>query len=150
MRRKLTVGLVTGLAALAVPMAATPAAAAEYSNSCTVVRATTGGGIANVAYAHVDADWSTRNKMDPVVLLARDNEADGHHVAVRLVTWQADGEVKYWTWRHYYGGNGGQDYWTTSASDSQGIKYAAVQGGLFEGDSLLQSCLSSKTANPVW
>ncbi|MER6468620.1 hypothetical protein [Streptomyces collinus] len=149
MRRSLSLGLVSGLAAAVIPLAAGPASAVEYSNSCNVIQLVhfvpTATGM-----AHVEGNWDNATTMDPVVLLARDTQADGHHVGARLVTWQADGDVHYWPWHHYYGGDGGQDYWQSKATDSQGIKYAAVEGGVFEGDSLLSECFSSKMKNPTW
>ncbi|MET7927365.1 hypothetical protein ACWGDS_35990 [Streptomyces sp. NPDC055059] len=150
MRRRFAVTLAAvPLAALAVPLAAGPAAASEYNNWCPVVQLK-GGAPTQTAYAHIEGDWATKYKLDPVVLLARDTYADGHNVGVRLITWQADGDVKYWSWHHYYGGDNGQDFWKSTASDTQGIKAAAVQGGVFEGSDLLASCVSSKMTNPIW
>ncbi|MGW9300720.1 hypothetical protein ACWHA3_07800 [Streptomyces cyaneofuscatus] len=70
----------------------------------------------------------------------KDRLADGHHVAVRLITVDTGDRTKYWTWRHWYEGNNtGHTYYTTAQLDS-GISKVGVQVGRFEGSTLLNSC----------
>ncbi len=150
MRRSLTLSLAAGsLAALTIPLTASPAAALENDGWCPVIQVkhftptkTAQGWLGN--------NWSNMYRLDPVNLTVKDDYADGHHVAVRLVTWQLDGGIHYWKWRHNYDGNNKSKSWSTEASDNEGIAYAAVQAGVFEGDDLLISCISAKHKNPTW
>ncbi|WP_201051683.1 hypothetical protein [Streptomyces sp. MBT53] len=79
-----------------------------------------------------------------------DTRADGHHVAIRLVTRKSDGSDHYWTWHHLYAGEGTSQTWDTTASDSAGIHTVWRQVGLFEGDSLITSCVTAGESNPLW
>ncbi|GAA2316297.1 hypothetical protein GCM10010431_41200 [Streptomyces kunmingensis] len=46
------------------------------------------------------------------------------------------------------GGNGGEQSWDTTATDTAGIAAMGIQAALFEGDQLLSLCTSSFTNNP--
>ncbi|MFI8227574.1 hypothetical protein ACIGDI_01975 [Streptomyces sp. NPDC085900] len=83
---------------------------------------------------------SSRTHLDNVNLRVTDTRADGHHVAVRLVTRRSDGTDHYWAWHSVYSGANTSDSWDTSATDSGGIRLVWQEVGVFEGDSKLGSC----------
>ncbi|MDQ0601747.1 hypothetical protein QF037_006092 [Streptomyces canus] len=72
----------------------------------------------------------------------RDTEADGRHVAVRLMSQESDGDIVMWRWHHYYGGSGDGNEWRTYASSSEGIRRVKVQAAVFEGDTQIRQCQS--------
>ncbi|MEV5316621.1 hypothetical protein AB0K92_02905 [Streptomyces sp. NPDC052687] len=127
------------LACLAVPAMASPAAAdTVVADDCS----TTG------VYGTFTANIVSSTKIDPLGMRVLDTAADGHHVAIRLVTTENDGDVVPWSWHRYYGGNGGEDSWFTYASSSAGIAKVRIQAGVFEGTTLLRLCSSPLKDNP--
>ncbi|MFH9014115.1 hypothetical protein ACH4C6_22385 [Streptomyces sp. NPDC017943] len=64
------------------------------------------------------------------------------------MTKQRDGETRYWSWHKNTKGSGTTDSWDTSATDAQGIRSAWVQGGLFNGSTLIGFCNGEKRTNP--
>lgn len=138
MRRSALV-IAGALACLAVPAAATPAAAdSMVTGSCGV----TG------AYGAYTGFFVSKTRVDPLRLRALDNAADGHHAAVRLSTIRNNGDFQAWSWHHNYGGDGADQVWDTSASDTNGIAAVRIDVGLFEGNDLLKICTSSIKTNP--
>ncbi|MEU9912234.1 hypothetical protein [Streptomyces sp. NPDC051001] len=127
------------LACLSIPLVASPAAAdSMVTGSCTA----TGG------YGAYTGFFTSSTRVDPLRLRVLDTAADGHHVAIRLVTVENDGDHIAWSFRHYYGGNGGEATWDTYASSSNGIAAVRIQAGVFEGDDLLRLCSSDLKWNP--
>ena len=145
-RRYLISSFVSTIAALSTAMVVSPAAASghDYDYSCFVTRF----GDISAASGGRQADWGSKTKLAYVGLFVQDNSADGHHVAVRLVTTQADGDKHYWGWHHHYDGDGTYEWWNSSAEDSGGIKYMHFQIGVFEGNDQLGSCVTPSVINP--
>ncbi|MEV0978124.1 hypothetical protein [Streptomyces sp. NPDC049915] len=146
--RKLHSLLIAGsVAGLAVPLAASPAAAAEAASSC-YVQAGSIGTNPNAGRAVGSWNWSSGNSLTSVHLEASDLRADGYTPAVRLVTKQRDGDVHYWALHKATGGAGTTLSWNTSATDTQGIASAWVQGELLSGNSLVGLCYGDTKVNP--
>jgi hypothetical protein len=145
-RRYLIPSIISVVATLSTAIAVSPATAAghDYDYSCFVTRL----GDLDAASGGRQGDWSSKYKLGYVGLYVRDNSADGHHVAVRLVTTQADGDQHYWSWHRHYDGNGTGEWWDSSATDSEGIKSMRFQVAVFEGDQRLGSCLTPSAGNP--
>ncbi|MFE1952220.1 hypothetical protein ACFW9D_17370 [Streptomyces sp. NPDC059524] len=128
-----------GLACLTVPLVASPAAASSMA---------TGNCSYSAVYGAYTGFYTGQNTVNPLRLRVLDTKADGHGVAIRLVTRTNSGADKAWSWHHYKGGNGGEQSWDTSATDSAGISSMGIQAAVFEGDDLLSLCTSSFTYNP--
>ncbi|MEV7501400.1 hypothetical protein [Streptomyces sp. NPDC093018] len=142
MFRRATLATAVTVAALAIPLASTPASAAETS-LCGVMmypafRATGFG------------SWSYQSKtvMKPVELNVTDTYGDGYAVGIRLRTQRLDGSIHNWTWHKNTDGHGKTSQFVSSATDSGHIVAASVQVGVFNGSKLLQSCYSDAIANP--
>lgn len=143
MRRRLatTAGLAASGLMLST-LSAHPAAAAE--KDCSVL-----DGIHIVAKGGGDQTYTSRNSLKDVYLWVKDTAADGHHVAVRLVTRRADGSTHVWSWHHMYSGQDTEDSWYTTASDPGGIRRVWHEVATFEGDTEIFSCLSEGENNIV-
>ncbi|MEU5533644.1 hypothetical protein [Streptomyces sp. NPDC020362] len=127
------------LACLAIPAVASPAAAdSMVTGSCGV----TG------AYGAYTGYFVSKTSVNPLRLRAVDTAADGHHASVRLSTVENDGTLKAWPWHDNYGGNGADQVWDTSATDTNGIAAVRIDVALFEGNDLLKICTSAKQDNP--
>ncbi|OQR64175.1 hypothetical protein B6E66_09955 [Streptomyces maremycinicus] len=133
------------VASLAIPVAASPAAAATYENSCfsagVAVAGASGGGQWN---------YASRTKLDPMTLFVTDRKSDGHSVGVRLVTRRSDGSNAYWAWHRLYAGVGNSQSWGTNLTDSAGVRQAWTQVAVFEGDAMLQLCGTPVGTNQYW
>ncbi|MFJ5774834.1 hypothetical protein [Streptomyces sp. NPDC093094] len=140
-------GLLTAgaLAAVLVPLAASPAAAAGASASCSVT-----GGTGSASWT-----WASRTKLNPLSITVKDTKADGYHPAVRLVTYTGS-TVKTWSWHHVYGGSGASETWNTYAEDTRGIKHAGVEVQLYDGSAEVNKpgisvyCYSGGKFNPLF
>lgn len=142
MRKRLSSLAVAVMAAAAIiPAAASPAAAAPSAvgASCSVPGASGSG------------SWvfASRTQLNSVSLKITDTAADGHHVAIRLLTVQGTTTHK-WPLHHEYGGKGSTQTWNTTASDSLGIKYAYIEVLVMEGDSIVTSCGDRSVINPYY
>ncbi|MFI7005836.1 hypothetical protein [Streptomyces sp. NPDC050145] len=128
------------LAAVLIPLAASPAAAAGASKSCSVTGASGTG----------SWTWAGRTKLDPLKLKGKDTKADGYHPAIRLVTYTGS-KVKLWPWHHV---SGSAETWNTSAHDTRGIKHAGVEVQLYNGRTkvnkpgIVVNCYSGGKVNP--
>lgn len=139
--------IAASVASLAIPLAASPAAAYEAASSCYVTVGSIGTNpIAGRAVG--SWNWSSSNSLTGVHLEASDLRADGYTPAVRLVTKQRDGDTHYWTLHKATGGSGTTLSWDTSATDSQGIVSAWIQGELLNGSSLAGLCYGATKTNP--
>lgn len=145
MRNRFSLLIAASVALLAIPVVATPAAAATYENSCF------SGGIA-LAGASGGGKWNyaSRTKLDPMTLFVTDRRADGHSVGVRLVTRRSDGTNAYWAWHRVYAGAGNSESWGTNLTDSAGVRQAWTQVAVFEGDSILELCVTPTGTNQYW
>jgi hypothetical protein len=140
MRKRYSLLIAACTASFAVPLAASPAAAYEAGSSCDVKYAGASGISPVQGHLVGSWNWSGGNALTSVHLEAKDTYADGLNPAVRLVTKQRDGDTHYWSWHHNTKGSGTTDSWNTSATDTQGITSAWVEGGLFDGDKLVGVC----------
>ncbi|MCZ4119684.1 hypothetical protein [Streptomyces sp. H39-S7] len=106
------------LAALIVPLAATPAAAAVPTTSDTVTE--------NSFSGHMDIGWRiSPYRLDPIHITLKDTAADGYAIGTRLVTYGENGKIV-WKMRTI---PTGQDTaaWTTYAAPGGYINYAYFQ-----------------------
>ncbi|WP_340560434.1 hypothetical protein [Streptomyces sp. GSL17-111] len=92
------------------------------------------------AYGIWDGNPRNPTLVDPLDLFVKDTKADGHHPAIRFVTGDYNGNVKYWPWRHNYDGYGNTKHWRTRASYDGGMFTMTVQVANFEGSRLLNYC----------
>ncbi|MET7843169.1 hypothetical protein ABZT45_32105 [Streptomyces sp. NPDC005356] len=139
--------LCSAVALVAIPLTASPAAAAEASSSCGVTHPVLGP-IVITGEALGGWNWASANALTSVHLEAKDTKADGAHPAVRLVTQRRGEDIHYWSWHHNTKGSDTTDSWDTSASDTAGITTAWIQGGLFDGSTRLSLCTGAKKVNP--
>ncbi len=144
-RNRYSLLIAASVASLAIPVAATPAAAANYESSCltggVVVAGADGGGRWN---------YASQTKLDPMTLFVTDKKADGHSVGVRLVTRRSNGTNAYWAWHRLYAGAGNTQSWGTNLTDSAGVRQAWTQVAVFEGDAILQLCVTPTGTNLHW
>ncbi|MFC8367049.1 hypothetical protein ACFUIT_03510 [Streptomyces sp. NPDC057239] len=138
MTKRIRAGLLAAGAGAFMIMGISPASAATFTAACN----TTG---ANGSL--YSTGWDYGEKKIPYISLAvGDSAADGHHVAIRLVTYgYAPDDVTYWQWHHYYGGKGGADSWETSATSERSIAGFKIQAAVFEGSKRLNYCEDSAT-----
>ncbi|MDR6973882.1 hypothetical protein J2X68_000551 [Streptomyces sp. 3330] len=145
MRNLYSLVVAASVASLAIPVAATPAAAATYENSCfsanVAIAGASGGGRWN---------YASRTKLDPMTLFVTDRKSDGHSVGVRLVTRRSDGSNAYWAWHRLSAGAGNSQSWGTNLTDSAGVRQAWTQVAVFEGDAVLQLCVTPVGTNQHW
>ncbi|MER5891997.1 hypothetical protein [Streptomyces sp. NPDC001876] len=127
-RDKSLVGVIlavaVALAAVGVPLAASPAAAAVTGTSCS----------AKGAFGQGTWTWNGKNSIRGLNLTVTDTAADGHRVAIRLVTAGSDLDAHHWSWHHLYAGKGSSDTWSTTAEDSRGLKRVSIEAAVFEGN----------------
>ncbi|MFE5481149.1 hypothetical protein [Streptomyces sp. NPDC056527] len=114
-KHTLAAACATAVAALIVPLAATPAAAAVPTTGDSV----TAGDFS--FSGSFEIGWRA-DKLDPVKITLRDQRTDGYAVGARLVTGGANGKI---TWRMRTIPSG-QDTasWTTYAAPGGWISYA--------------------------
>lgn len=126
---------VLGLLATATPATAGPSryCGALIGDGFSVVQGAYGGGSENLV---------SRTFLDDVHLYVKDTRADGHHVRIRLMTRRNDGTTHFWPWRALYSGAGTSDSWSTTATDSGGIRLIQHQVAVYEGDTQLGSCVT--------
>jgi len=125
---------VAGIAATAIFTAVTvtnadAAASSTYSAACSTTGVKGALTFTNPTAVYSDiSGWVT------------DNAADGHHVAIRLIS-NDTRNTKYWPWRHEYGGSGTTLIFETYVSDSGGdLNYLGAQVAVMEGSSVVRSC----------
>ncbi|MFI6355942.1 hypothetical protein ACIBJF_25460 [Streptomyces sp. NPDC050743] len=124
---------VTGLAAVAIfaTTTVTNASAASGGAACSVTGASGSLTFTNWTAHHVDiSGW------------VKDTAADGHHVAIRLVSIDSStGWVNEWPWHSEYGGNGATTSFTTYASPpGDALDYIGAQVAVIEGSTIVRSC----------
>ncbi|MEV5780252.1 hypothetical protein AB0L42_04400 [Streptomyces sp. NPDC052287] len=124
---------VTGVAAAAIFATATvtEASAASGGAACSVTGASGSLAFTNWTARHVNiSGW------------VKDTGADGHHVAIRLVSIDdSTGWVTEWPWHSEYDGNGSTASFTTYASPSgDDLDEIGAQVAVFEGSSIVRSC----------
>lgn len=131
---------ISGLAVLGLLATATPAAAgpsrfcgALIPDGFSVVQGAYGGGSEHMA---------SRTFLDDVSLYVKDTRADGHHVRIRLLTRRDDGTTHFWPWHAVYSGSGTSNSWSTTATDSGGIRLIQHEVAVFEGDTRLGTCVT--------
>ncbi|MFV5992285.1 hypothetical protein ACNPQM_07480 [Streptomyces sp. NPDC056231] len=125
-------------AAVAIPVAASPAAAAPVGASCSITGAKGSG-----SWEFVNA-----NSIKNVNLTVTDTAADGHHVAIRLLTVDRNLVSHNWTLHHLYDGKGTSHTWTTTATDTRGLKYVYIEVSVMEGSDELAMCNDRSITNP--
>ncbi|MFF4605314.1 hypothetical protein ACFY12_21590 [Streptomyces sp. NPDC001339] len=75
-----------------------------------------------------------------VSMTTYDTLADGKNPAIRLLTKNVNGKVKYWAWHVGKGGKGSWGSWKTYAKEDTGIFEVGVQIARFDGGNLVNSC----------
>ncbi len=145
MKRHLAVTL--GLTAVGVLIAATPAQAnTDAWEECSAPYLAGTSGVVIGAVGGGNENITSSTHLDDVQLYVKDTRADGHHVAIRLVTRRFNGTDHYWSWHHLYAGAGTSDSWLTSATDSGGIKLVWREIAVMEGDSIVGNCITKPQA----
>ncbi|MFC8348783.1 hypothetical protein [Streptomyces sp. NPDC057280] len=136
MNKRMKAGLLAAGAGVFMVMGISPASAATYTAACHAT------GVNGSLYS---TGWDYGEEKIPYIsLVVSDSAADGHHVAIRLVTYGfAPDDVVYWPWHHYYGGNGGTGSWETSATTGRDLVGFAIQAATFEGSTRLNYCEDS-------
>lgn len=134
MGRKLAaLGTSVGALLLVAGAGAAPAQADGYPyyTDCELVDVFGNGWFKNWSATHVD-----------MALKVTDEAADGHHVAIRFVSYNSTtGDYKYWSWHHLYDGNGSQQIWETYANDSTGhLNKIGIQAAVMEGSEVISNC----------
>ncbi|WP_143658498.1 hypothetical protein [Streptomyces sp. Tue6028] len=124
---------VTSVAAVAIFAATTVtnASAASGGAACSVTGASGTLAFTNWTSSHVDiSGW------------VKDTAADGHHVAIRLVSIdEGTGWVTEWPWHSEYDGNGSTNSFTTYASPTtEDLDYIGAQVAVIEGSTIVRSC----------
>lgn len=124
---------VTGIAAAAIfaTTTVTDASAASGVAACSVSGASGSLKFTNWTSTHVDiSGW------------VKDNAADGHHVAIRLVSIDdSTGYVTSWPWHSNYDGNGTTTSFTTFANPSgDHLDYVGAQVAVIEGSTIVRAC----------
>jgi hypothetical protein len=82
--------------------------------------------------------WGGPNSLTAVTMTVKpiDSRCDGLKIGIRLVTIPYRGAKHYWPWHGYTTGCGRTFTYNTYANDSNGIHYATVELGLFNGGTL--------------
>ncbi|MFG3205957.1 hypothetical protein [Streptomyces sp. NPDC048192] len=123
----------TGVAAVAIFAAptVTNASAASGGAACSVTGASGSLTFTNWSATHVDiSGW------------VKDTAADGHHVAIRLVSIdESTGWVTEWPWHSDYDGNGSTLSFATYASPTADhLDYIGAEVAVIEGSTVVRSC----------
>ncbi|WP_406439600.1 hypothetical protein OHB00_31125 [Streptomyces sp. NBC_00631] len=120
---------VTGVAAVAIFAATTvtDASAASGGASCSTTGATGSLTFTNWSSNYVDiSGW------------VKDTAADGHHVAIQLISSDGSDSVRDWSWHHEYDGNGSTLPISTHASTTDNfLRYVGVHVAVWEGDKIV-------------
>jgi hypothetical protein len=124
---------VTSVAAVAIfaMTTVTNASAASGGAACSVTGASGALTFTNWSAHYVDiSGW------------VKDNAADGHHVAIRLVSIDdSTGWVTEWPWHSEYDGNGASTSFSTYAAPSgDALDYVGAQVAVIEGNTIVRSC----------
>ncbi|MEV7318916.1 hypothetical protein [Streptomyces sp. NPDC093970] len=120
---------VTGVAAAAIfaTTTVTDASAASGGASCS-----TSGASGSLTFTN----WSD-NYVD-ISGWVKDTAADGHHVAIELISSNGGENLKDWTWHHEYDGNGSTLTFSTHASSTDNwLRYVGVHVAVWEGDKIV-------------
>ncbi|MFF8274622.1 hypothetical protein ACF05T_00690 [Streptomyces lateritius] len=125
------------LAALLVPLTATPAAAATPTTSDTVTAT-------DWSYeGRVDIGWRSPTKLDPITIRATDMRTDGYTVGIRLITNGENGRIV-WRMRTVPTGQNTAT-WTTYAAPGGHISYAYFEVCQIKASTgVIWSCGASK------
>lgn len=134
--------VVASLAAATLLATTTPAQAGPYRECSAIYLDGLSGPVAGAQGAGEERPTS-RTHLEDVRLAVRDTRADGHHVRVRLVTRRSDGSDHAWPWHAVYSGAGTSDSWSTTATDSGGIRLIWHEVAVFEGDTRLGFCATT-------
>lgn len=132
-------------------LSVTSVAAVAIFATTTVTNASAASGVAacstnGASGSMTFTNWS--NNYVDVSGWVKDTAADGHHVAIRLISTDGSSPVEYkWPWRHEYDGNGSVLSFTTYASNSNGmLRFVGVRVAVMEGDKIVDSLLCSDWA----
>lgn len=75
-----------------------------------------------------------------VDLSVHDHNEDGHHVRVRLLAKDTNGDLIKWPWRSWTDGAHSGYTWHTTAQSDKGLRLVGVEVARFEKSKLLNSC----------
>ncbi|MCT7352740.1 hypothetical protein N4P33_11235 [Streptomyces sp. 15-116A] len=126
MKKNLGRMLAVGAAALsAIAFSASPAAAGGVSERIPG------------AYGSGDFYYSSKTKANQIYLKLVDEDADGHHVRIRVQSLTPDRVTTSYAWRSVTTGAGTVGEWVTSLTDTRGIWALRVQVCVFEGSTAL-------------
>lgn len=152
---KLSRTVAVTIAAAAVFVAAGPATAAAPANwhidgptaaaplGTTVAAAgnltSTVGSLSGYADSYGLFQWGGPNSLTAITMQLKpsNSRCDGLKIGIRLVTVPYHGGTHYWPWHGYTTRCGREFTYNTYANDSNGIHYATVEIGLFNGSTLV-------------
>ncbi|MBZ9640081.1 hypothetical protein [Streptomyces sp. PSKA30] len=97
-----------------------------------------------------DFSYNSRTSAYSIILTVQDTKADGHHVRVRAQSQDPLGNISSYSWRYNYEGYGAKISWSTSLTDSDGIRAMRVQVCTYEGDTPLSCDTSGWDGNPYY
>ncbi|MFE3163536.1 hypothetical protein [Streptomyces sp. NPDC059224] len=119
----------------------TSVAAAAIFATATVTDASAASGGASCSTSGASGSLTFTNWSDNYVDISgwvKDTPADGHHVAIELISSDGGENLKDWTWHHEYDGNGSTLTFSTHASSTgHWLRYAGVSVAVWEGDEIV-------------
>lgn len=122
-------------AVLAAAFVATSAGSAQAAGA----RAVAGCNATGVYASGTFTNWT--NNYTDMRITASDTKSDGHSVAVRFISKNDSGKIKYWPWHSNSNGYNTTRGWNTYASTgSGGLSYVGVQGAVMEGSTVVRYC----------
>ncbi|MER6465434.1 hypothetical protein ACWC4D_36240 [Streptomyces sp. NPDC001288] len=118
----------------------TPAAAPHTATAAAAGnRTSTAGSLSGYADSYGLFQWGGPNNLTAITMQLKpsNSRCDGPKIGIRLVTVPYHGSTHYWPWHGYTTRCGREFTYNTYANDSNGIHYATVEIGLFNGSTLV-------------
>ncbi|MGW1589420.1 hypothetical protein [Streptomyces sp. NPDC002386] len=122
-------------------LSVTSVAAVAIFATATVTNASAASGGASCSTSGATGSLTFTNWSDNYVDISgwvKDTAADGHHVAIQLISSQGGETILSWPWRHEYDGNGSTLSFTTHASTTDNwVRHVGVHVAVWEGDKIV-------------
>ncbi|MFF3884798.1 hypothetical protein [Streptomyces sp. NPDC001914] len=132
-------------------LSVTSVAAVAIFATTTVTNASAASGVAACSTTGASGSLTFTNWSDNHVEIkgwVKDTAADGHHVAIQLLSTDGSSNNNYpWPWHHEYDGKGAVLPIDTYASNPDGwLRYVGVRVAVWEGDRIFSSRVCSEWA----
>ncbi|MEV6017282.1 MULTISPECIES: hypothetical protein [unclassified Streptomyces] len=125
-------------------LSVTSFAAMAIFATTTVTDASAASGVAACSTTGASGSLTFSNWSDNYVDISgwvKDTVADGHHVAIQLLSSDGSAQNYPWPWHHEYDGEGSVLYVSTHASNANGwLRYIGVVVAVWEGDKIVRTC----------